>query len=656
MRLLLATFRPVWSWWWGLGLLVVVPGLTLAVLGLRALRADRIEREQQARQRQIQVAHLADAALAAALAELEHEIRNAGDQRQQGGQSPSRFIRFWFTRDGLIVFGEDKLYFGEPGDRVRSSDSPLVWPPATEQLIEQVQAAEAQLRTSDAVALYQRIIAVDPRLKTWAELGLARLRHRKGEPLDQTLLGDPQWARSDAVSPTGLPVAILACAYIEQIPREGRARFTGLFQETLEGLRSGRWWLSYEARRFHDRELRRLIEVVRKGAAPGKDPRLEGLAAMAELIRQSTPYLPDRPTQKYGIVASGPILLEWVPSTRDADTWIGAGALGPSLADWLSDTLAPFLAGQGMTAAVRDGSGELLWGRVVEASHREALSVVPGWEIVLSNPAAEGWPDRQLLWYGLILMLIVMLVAGLAMTAAVVRREAELARLQNEFVAGVSHEFRSPITGIRLLTERLTGGRVQEAEASRYYSAIEREIDRLERHVDRLLEAQKIQEGKREYHFAPASLAGIVERTADDMRVDAEARGISLEVRIDDDIPEIQLDGAAIADALENLIDNAIKYSSAGTRVSIAVRSHDGDVSVEVSDEGTGIDRDELGRIFEKFYRGRRGDAQSVRGTGLGLALVKAAVEAHGGRVEVVSEPGAGSCFTMRLPVFEQPE
>ena len=120
-------------------------------------------------------------------------------------------------------------------------------------------------------------------------------------------------------------------------------------------------------------------------------------------------------------------------------------------------------------------------------------------------------------------------------------------------------------------------------------------------------------------------------------------------------MPQLNTDEAALTDAIENLIDNAIKYSLSGTKIAVSCASTDHHVCVEVRDQGVGIANDELPHIFDKFYRGRRGDMSNVHGTGLGLALVKATVEAHGGEVEVTSEPGLGSCFRMRLPIVSEP-
>ena len=242
------------------------------------------------------------------------------------------------------------------------------------------------------------------------------------------------------------------------------------------------------------------------------------------------------------------------------------------------------------------------------------------------------------------------------MTARVVRREVELGRIQNDFIAAVSHEFKSPIASIRLLMERITTGRLRTPEsASEYYAAISREAVRLERLVNRLLEWQQIQAGHKRYSFSPASLTAIAVTAIEEMRPQAEAKGITLETSFEEPLAKVSTDEAALTDAIENLIDNAIKYSPSGTKIAVSCTSTDHQACVEVRDQGVGISNDELPRIFDKFYRGRRGDRSNVQGTGLGLALVKATAEAHGGEVHVTSDPGVGSCFSVRLPIVSEP-
>jgi len=604
---------PAWlgrgrTWWWTFALFIAAPALALAVLGLRTVRLERIEREQQLRDQQTQIARLADAAISTSLAQIETSAAASAD-----------YPLFTLEPQGLVLFPRERVYFGEFGRQPTATRR--VWAAGARQLIEQAQAAEAQQRAKDALPLYQRLGSLEAKLRPWAELSEARIRDAV------PALANPAWSRSEGITPSGLPVALLACAHVEQAAQPERARYRALLEATLESLRAGHWWLSQEERRFHDGDLRRLLALAGSTRQYTEDARLEELAAIERVVRRLAPRLQEGPLRHF----EAGVLVLW-PGAQH-----GVAIPQPRLTSFLGAALAPLLPSG---AVAREGQG---------GQNAVPLRAITGWELAFSSPAETGWFDqRRLLWYGFIGLLVVMLMAGLAMTVRVVQREVELARLQSEFVAAVTHEFKSPITSIRLLMERIAGGRLRTPEsASEYYAAVGRETDRLERLVNRLLESQKIQAGQKRYRFEPASLVELAEAAVERLRPQAQVKSIALKLEASGEVPELLLDQAAMADALENLLDNAIKYSPAGTEISVVMEARERQVCVEVRDQGAGIDAEDLPHVFERFYRGR----QNARGTGLGLALVKAAVEAHGGTVTVTSVPGRGSTFFLRLPV-----
>ena len=205
------------------------------------------------------------------------------------------------------------------------------------------------------------------------------------------------------------------------------------------------------------------------------------------------------------------------------------------------------------------------------------------------------------------------------------------------------------------MLERITGGRLlDKATIREYQGTAQRETDRLERLVNRLLETHRIQSGQKRYQFAPHCIIDIVEGAISQFRPQAEAKRITLTLKTDDVLREIDLDRTGIQDSIENMLDNAIKYSPPDTSVEVSVEHGPKELRVTVRDEGIGIDPADLPRIFDRFYRGRRGEQQSVRGTGLGLALVKAVAEGHGGSVAVKSAPGQGSEFCLCIPIREE--
>jgi signal transduction histidine kinase len=635
-----------WNWSWGFGLFIALPALALALLGLRAVRADRIERQQQLREQQTQVARLIDAAISNRLGALVVELRQVGSRNADANnENSSGAYIFSLERDNVLKFSNQRVYFGE--------QTTAVWPASTENLIDQAQAAKAQGRNLEALNLYRRIIEVEPKLSAWAQLSIAAIKRDAGDNAAMDALSDAKLANFESTTPTGLPVALIACAYIERLPAEEQSRFALLFERTIENLRAGRWWLSYDERSFYDRQLRQMIEKIEAKRLP-ENGALKNLAAIEQVVRRSSPRASNEAVPSFERAQGDSFLITWLKRESDSGTYAGFAIPQAGLASLFDSLLSPLLSSQPFSVEVRDAQGHSVWGKLqTNAAHTEQLRGVRGLELGFSGLNGAGWLDqKQLLSLGFVILLLIMMIAGLAMTARAVRREVELGRIQNDFIAAMSHEFKSPIASIRLLMERITSGRLSTTQTrAEYYAAISREAERLERLVNRLLEWQQIQAGRKRYNFSSGSLAEIATTAIAQMRPQAEAKGISIETEAGAVIPEVPLDEAAITDAIENLIDNAIKYSPPQTQVKLLIRLDDGHACLEVRDQGIGIEPDELSRIFDKFYRGRRGDLRNVHGTGLGLALVKATMEAHGGAVDVTSEPGAGSCFRLRLPI-----
>jgi signal transduction histidine kinase len=251
-----------------------------------------------------------------------------------------------------------------------------------------------------------------------------------------------------------------------------------------------------------------------------------------------------------------------------------------------------------------------------------------------------------------ILFIDLLLGAGLLLVYGNVRREMQLARLKSDFVANVSHELKTPLALIRLFAETLEMGRVQSTEkAQEYYRVINKESQRLTQLINNVLDFSRIEAGRREYRFETAEPAAIVQEVLEAYRFPLDQQGFAVEVDLGPELPEVKVDREALLQALVNLVNNAIKYSRGEKQLRVRVRRVDDEVAIAVQDRGIGIAKPEHGKIFEKFYRAEDGLVHETKGSGLGLALVRHIMEAHGGRVEVESAPGAGSTFTLFLPV-----
>ncbi|KAA9393467.1 two-component sensor histidine kinase [Kocuria coralli] len=233
--------------------------------------------------------------------------------------------------------------------------------------------------------------------------------------------------------------------------------------------------------------------------------------------------------------------------------------------------------------------------------------------------------------------------------------QTEIVRAQSvrsDFVANVSHELKTPVGAIRLLSEAIDDA-ADDPEAIRHFTkSLHKESGRLTALVQDIMELSRLQGTDVVAAGLPVELDRVINEAVDRNRLTAESRDISIVVgrKVD---AQVFGDADLLITALRNLIDNAIRYSPAGTRVGVGVRERDGMVQVSVTDQGPGISEDEQGRIFERFYRIDAARSRQTGGTGLGLSIVKHVMQQHGGEVSVWSREGQGSTFTMAIPVME---
>jgi signal transduction histidine kinase len=257
----------------------------------------------------------------------------------------------------------------------------------------------------------------------------------------------------------------------------------------------------------------------------------------------------------------------------------------------------------------------------------------------------------------LILLSTVIIVVGLVLVWLAVLTERRASRMKSDFIANVSHELKTPLSLIRMFGEMVATGRHKGEEASREYGGIiTRESERLSHLIDNVLDFARLERGKASYHFAEGNLADVVERALDVCRFRLDREKLKLSVEIEPNLPVVRMDENEMTLAVLNLVDNAIKHGADGGKVEVKVARVPGFVTLAVRDFGPGISRVEQPRVFERFYRSQSTRERNVRGSGIGLALVKHIAEAHGGRVTVQSPvPGAaegsqGSVFTVFVP------
>lgn len=279
--------------------------------------------------------------------------------------------------------------------------------------------------------------------------------------------------------------------------------------------------------------------------------------------------------------------------------------------------------------------------------------------IVLTDPGSlTREAARRTLWLAALLG-ITLAAAALAAWAAwrAFRRQVELQRLQTDFVASVSHELRTPVASISVMAERLDTGKVHDpAQAAQYHNFIAREGRRLADLVDNVLDFSRIGRGLKSYQREPADLPRLVQSACALLRPAAQEKNQTLteEITLTDHDPAPDVDPTALRRALTNLLDNAIKFTPEGGRITVALEpdAHGG-VFLTVTDNGPGIPPAERGHVFERFYRADNGLRREPTGAGIGLSLVQHIVASHGGTVEI-HDAHPGTTFKIHLPAHSE--
>jgi signal transduction histidine kinase len=350
---------------------------------------------------------------------------------------------------------------------------------------------------------------------------------------------------------------------------------------------------------------------------------------------------------------AGPVLLIWTTGAA------GGAALAANERVVEREILTDAVSNLDATVRVSlEDSGGLVFGEPPPTGDRTAIrrqteTNLP-WTVRAASVDAID-PGRSMLVVGLGL-LVAFVLAGAWFVGRSVTRELEVARLKSDFVAAVSHEFRTPLTTIVQLSELLKRGRIaSDADRQAYYDLLNAHGIRLQRLIERLLNFGQVESGRAQYRFVELDAAALAGSCMSEFVDTHQNSGHTFECVAPEESSTVSGDRDALATVLWNLFENAVKYSPDGGRIIVRVARQSETVAISVKDPGVGIPRAEQQRIFEPFVRGEIARHRQIRGTGVGLALSRSIVRAHGGDITVESEPNAGSTFTVTLPVVARP-
>ena len=651
----------------------LAPAAGLVWLGWELLEQDReLEAQRVTERREFTATRIVGA--------LQQEISAA----RQALADPARRLELAAENSVVAVLRPDGL---DVHPAARLLYHPVV-PPEPEAPDRPFQTAERyEFRDKDfsrAVDALRKLAgADDPAVRAGAYLRLGRIYRKTGQT-DRALEAYDALSRvGEEVRIAGVPAELAArsarCSVLAQVgrPEDLRSEARTLF----EGLASGRWRITKPLFELHAAQADAWLDSPPPSPPPPPSPAHgpDDLLALSEAVERlwehwraaqaGGPALPEfmihgPAGRAFTMVAvpagpSGPAGPATGPSTPSVDQ-AAVLVAGPEFTRrrWLAAAAAPVLEAQRVDISLLDGDGNLLLGapppRPNPSSLRLPADTGLPWAVVVSGREAPGdsarlASRRRLLMSGLGLVLLLVL-ASTYFVARGVSRELAAARLKSDFVSAVSHEFRTPLATLRQLTENLADGRVGgEERRLEYYGAQLRATSRLSRLVERLLDFGRMEAGAFRYRPEPVAPGELVRSVVDEFESVAATSGHRIHLAIEPGLPPISADREALAQAVWNLLDNAIKYSPGRPAVWIEVGREDGLLAIRVRDEGPGLPAEDRQGLFKKFVRGSAARETGVKGTGIGLAMVDHIVRAHGGRIRVDSAPGRGSVFAILL-------
>jgi signal transduction histidine kinase len=323
------------------------------------------------------------------------------------------------------------------------------------------------------------------------------------------------------------------------------------------------------------------------------------------------------------------------------------------------DVFEQFFGGSDVLYRLLDDKGVFVSG--IDQSEEKAFltlavgSSMPDWKVELYFKDSDIFTkaasrERAVyIWAGILVIVLILAAGGFAGQS--VGRQIKLNRLKNDFIATVSHELKTPLASMRVLADTLLEGNYKEQkQATEYLQLICKENKRLSGLIDNFLTFSRMERNKQAFEIVKTSPAVIARAATDAVKTTFNKSRCEFKVEIGDDLPDVLADQDAMVTVLVNLLDNAYKYSYDDKHIELRVFSDNGSVRFCVRDNGIGISRRSVKKIFKRFYQVDRSLSRETEGCGLGLSIAKFIVDAHKGSISIESKPGAGTTFTVKLP------
>ena len=621
-------------------LAAIVSTAAIGWLAWQLLASDRNDAIQRAAEDRERTADAAAVAFDRSLAALDRSLTSDSTESDRAAPLPAGTTIVRFARNEFRVDPADGLPYVPVTESPEPADGPFKAAEQEELSGNLTAAATAYTALSASGDLHARANAL-------ARLGRVR---RKQHAWPSALRSYDELAAYGNIAVAGMPallVSHLGRASVFETERRDETRLreeaTRLRDAITRGhlrLTRAQYWLcAAELRRWSGLEL---------SLATGAEDRADAFEWFwTERVRDTTPLR----GRRLRTVNGRAVLLGW---QLNGDENAGAAfVLDASAIQALANAAVPARFAWSLSTL----DGELVAGDTPPARNTSTRATGLPWtlHVFQSSAAAASAPSSRRAY------LVAVLISVAAVLAAAwffiwrgITREARVARLQSDFVAAVSHEFRTPLTSMRHIAELLATDRMPSAaHQRRSYALLLNEADRLGRLVEGLLDVGRLQDGHAAFRFEPVNVPELTREVVEHFsrRLDSDGHHVALQAATTD--ATATADREALTRVLWNLLDNAVKYSPDRTPVVVDVR-HDasgGALLVSVIDSGLGIPASEQPHIFERFVRGADAKARRIRGTGIGLSMAREIMRAHAGDITVASAPGQGSTFTMRVPI-----
>jgi signal transduction histidine kinase len=611
----------------------VVSGGALGWLGWLLLAQDAALDVQRRQEALDQAADRAAAAMQRSIADLRSRTSTEPDAT---GPLPAGVSRISLAPGVVRVWPENSLLYHPFRAR------PPAAPSETFDRGEQYEFADRDVDLAGRE--YSRLVlSANPAVRAGALTRLARVR-RKQDDAGAALMAYEQLSQIGDADVEGLPATLVATVGRASVfEAEGRlSELRGEADALRLDLSRGRWRLAKTEYEFYSMQAGRWL-----GTKPTLDAdaaaRAEAVSWLWQRLNSPAPAARDSLA-----LLEGPTLVTW----RANQTGLDAVVAGPAFLASLCTSVVP----SNLRCALSDPEGRTLTGdpppaRMV-ATRTAAAAGLPWTLHVAAAPhpiASPLSPRRRLLMLTFSVVGLVML-AGWYFILRAITRELRVSRLQSDFVAAVSHEFRSPLTSMSHIAEMLAHDRFpDDAVRRKAFDVLVRDTDRLRRLVDGLLDFGRFEAGAAALRLETVDVAALLRTTVADFQERVAPDGYRIELTGASDAVTAHADREALTRALWNLLDNAVKYSPECRTVWVEMSRQSDQLSIGVQDQGIGIPIAEQREIFDRFVRGGDSKARRISGTGIGLAMVREIVRAHGGEILLTSEPGRGSRFTVVL-------